>query len=946
MLDSSSWGKTWRKRRPAALRLHRLEHHLLDVLAVMDALIERDPGLLVGLARALDLPIEDARRLVRWCAIVHDTGKVAGAFQGKSDWARRLVRPLERCPTDLPCAHDMVGFAAANHLLLERGEIEGFDSGVSTLLASAFFHHGRPRPWDFSAPDPTAFSRRDRGRFAWLMDRAADLVGWPRWPDEEGAAKASWLLCGVVSLADGFGSAVSERVMETAAGVPPSWVEGGVIRAVPWADYLETVSGPLARRVLGEIGGAAFLPLPKPSPMPDLEVLAAMAGKPVDGFVPSPLQEAVCRVRLGGQFWASVEDVTGGGKTEGSGLMVRRALLEGISEGGFWSLPTMATANGLYPRFRRIAPLLYGGDPALVLAHGARDDVRLFRDALRDVSGDPVHGAADEGGGATCVDWLTEGAHRSLLAHCGVGTIDQALFAALNSYHCGMRWLGLHRKVLVADEVHAADAGMVELLCQVLRHHAALGGSVILMSATLPSCTRDKLLAAFRSGAGWPEDGYRADRISYPLLTVATQGRVEQIPLEVRADRQGVAHRIRRVGSAEECLDHLADWAHRGRCAVWFRNTVRDAIQGHALLRARGVRAILFHSRFTRARREEIEREVMRRFGPASGPRERAGFVLVSTQVAEQSLDVDFDEAVLDLAPADLLLQRLGRRRRHRRCENGQRREGPDGRPDEDVLLLAPDPDDVRDAGWLKSLLPGADAVYADTAAMWLTARLMLCPADIPERRPGCPADAVVPHLDARPLVEAIYPPDRDLRRSVPAPLRAACDRVAGKGLQERQEARGRAFAFREGYWAEASTVAAEFENGRAMTATRTGEGAAVFLACFDGAVWRWLEDDAMTRSSVPLREILAPDSAGQEAALLIARRLEAAIDRGDLEGEEAARARRELGLLRRVPAPAVIAMRRVSGGAFSGAAIRVRDGREVAVSYDPESGLQVSKGR
>ena len=81
----------------------------------------------------------------------------------------------------------------------------------------------------------------------------------------------------------------------------------------------------------------------------------------------------------------------------------------------------------------------------------------------------------------------------------------------------------------------------------------------------------------------------------------------------------------------------------------------------------------LFHARFVFEDRDCIEKQCLDRFGPPDGttkttPKRPPGrYVLVATQVVEQSLDLDFDIMVSDPAPVDLLLQRSGRLQRHHR---------------------------------------------------------------------------------------------------------------------------------------------------------------------------------------------------------------------------------------------------------------------------------------
>lgn len=87
----------------------------------------------------------------------------------------------------------------------------------------------------------------------------------------------------------------------------------------------------------------------------------------------------------------------------------------------------------------------------------------------------------------------------------------------------------------------------------------------------------------------------------------------------------------------------------------------------------------LDHSRFMDLDRMENEKELRSRLGRdatrENGRRPELSIV-VGTQVLEQSLDIDFDVLVTDVAPIDLLMQRLGRMHRH------QRGKGESSRPE------------------------------------------------------------------------------------------------------------------------------------------------------------------------------------------------------------------------------------------------------------------------
>jgi hypothetical protein len=170
-------------------------------------------------------------------------------------------------------------------------------------------------------------------------------------------------------------------------------------------------------------------------------------------------------------------------------------------------------------------------------------------------------------------------------------------------------------------------------------------------------------VAAYADGNG-DEIPELAATDEYPRITVSSQGAV----LPVLSDGRELEVRIERVSDGLEVLAQRLDEAlSEGGCAAVICNTVSRAQEAFAALSGVfGDDVRLVHSRFIAPDRARREADLVRLLGPDGSQRPQR-LVVVGTQVLEQSLDVDFDLMVTDLAPVDLLLQRVGRLHRHDR---------------------------------------------------------------------------------------------------------------------------------------------------------------------------------------------------------------------------------------------------------------------------------------
>ncbi len=370
-----------------------------------------------------------------------------------------------------------------------------------------------------------------------------------------------------------------------------------------------------------------------------------------------------------------IEAPTGSGKTEAALAYAARLLAAGEAESIIFALPTQATADAMLERIVAVTDRLFEqGD--IVLAHGKSRFNPRFTDLQRAARRGKGLDVREKEASAQCALWLAQSRKRVFLGQIGVCTVDQVLVSALPVRHRFVRGFGLGKSVLIIDEVHAYDAYMYGLLDRVLRRQKAMGGSAVLLSATLPLTLRRALVESWEGDA----DALHEEN-PYPLITQVTEDGTKLLELP-EEEKQRLAEKKPREVHLEyaetadmlpdEVLEQaIVDAAQTGANVTVICNLVADAQCLFERLCSRTDKPVLlFHSRFRFKDRQRIQQRVMEAWGK-EGHRPD-GAILVATQVVEQSLDIDFDWMITQLCPVDLLFQRLGRLHRHRR----QRPEG------------------------------------------------------------------------------------------------------------------------------------------------------------------------------------------------------------------------------------------------------------------------------
>lgn len=464
-----------------------------------------------------------------------------------------------------------------------------------------------------------------------------------------------------------------------------------------------------------------------------------LAGTPRDfsglfGFSPRPLQDAIQRVRTDDpdNHLLVIEAETGSGKTEAALLRYFQLLAGGCVDSLYFALPTRVAAREIYGRVcdyvMRVFPHPVTRPPVLLAVPGyARVDNLPQHTVLC-----PQPPGDDMGGRA----WAAERPKRFLAAPIAVGTIDQALLSVLAVRHAHLRSVCLDRSLLVVDEVHASDPYMRSLLEQLLAHHVGTSGHALLLSATLGSHARARLVRA-AGGEEVSPDFTGACAVPYPRITPLGGGHP---PIAASNTHTKRVHFVLSpaLERPEQVLDEVAQMLASGARVLAVFNTVSRAVafqrasESHPamdpawLFSCRGI-TCPHHGRFAPTDREVLDATVSQRFGRSSAP---GPVLLVGTQTLEQSLDIDADLLLTDLCPADVLLQRVGRLHRHRRSR-------PPSCAEARCLVMTYTPtqsdhllqNDGEPQAWLKAA--GLGSVYEDLRAVELTRRLLAETPDV-----------------------------------------------------------------------------------------------------------------------------------------------------------------------------------------------------------------------
>ena len=610
--------KLWAKKSDDSADRYPLLFHMLDTAAVCQKIWGKclQKSAQQFMAKELAVSSESTMQWVSFLAGSHDIGKASPGFQSRSNAAKQELEKL---------GFDFEDVADVPHGIVSACVLpELFQGKLSTQLAKKLAvvlggHHGV-----FPDSEEMKRWRLHLGTREWqnvrqaLYENLGDLCGIKDLsaPSGEPGNAFYMLLAGLTSVADWIASNETFFPYKTEHTVDEH------------LDYAKEK----ALEALDKLGWTGWKP-----------ALTAAKVQELFPFINDvrPLQQEAITLAntIGSQFGlVIIEAPMGEGKTEAAIYLADNWVKCLGQKGYYFALPTMATSDQMFGRVEDYLIKRYPGDRVnFMLLHGhaalsAEFETLKDKFEVQNVNVDGSDLPYDRvPAGVVASEWFTY-RKRGLLAPFGVGTIDQALLAVLQTRHVFVRLFGLAHKTIIIDEVHAYDAYMTTLMERLLEWLAALGSSVVLLSATLPKGRRDALLEAYVKGIRKEEKEVplELDEIKYPRIswTDGSEFHAKTIGTSLNSTKelqiQMVSGDLPENGGEYVLGNQLQEALADGGCAAVICNTVDQAQKVYQALKhyfpvedaGDGYPELdLLHARYLYGDRKKREERTLRRFG-------------------------------------------------------------------------------------------------------------------------------------------------------------------------------------------------------------------------------------------------------------------------------------------------------------------------------------------
>ncbi len=679
------WGKarsTSDNSEKEKLELYPAIYHMIDVALVAEAIIDQLSEQERELVCSPFIDNEDPVAILICLIALHDIGKITPGFQQKLAGRVTLPFDTEAYPINdysgYESSHSKSGVCILSRYLKSKVPTLGGIAAkkVTVSLASAVASHHGTILWNKSyAGKPI----KSHGAENWidLQIKACDWVSqffdvdWQKVNIDNSKVTKEWFVycAGLCSVADWIGSD-DEKF-----------------------DYIDDYYSELTNRKRGAQALVTKLSLK----CANLSSYESNKNQPISfdsrfGFKPNALQTFIGAISKQSQpsKLTVIETPMGSGKTEGALYLAESLIRYHGYQGLYIAMPSQATANQLFTRTSNFVDKL-PDKTGKIQSHLLHSNAELNDDYQEIRAASVDFGQGRQGGKYNDIvanQWFV-GRKKKLLSSFAVGTIDQAVMSGLKLDHFFVRLFSLSGRVLCVDECHAIDSFQLRQLCNLLGWAGLLNIPVILLSATLPESMRLQLCQAYMGDKSLTLASKPYPRVTYVNENnqVKTESLLEQFKQET-ADKNK-SYNIELRPTAQQFIIHnMADDAltmltkAQGGVITCLVNTVNHAQALTRLVKKKlvemessvEVEVITFHARYPIRQRLEIEEKIVELLGPNNSEREKhnpnrptnnKAVILIGTSVLEQSLNYCSDVFLTELAPMDLILQRLGRLHRH-----------------------------------------------------------------------------------------------------------------------------------------------------------------------------------------------------------------------------------------------------------------------------------------